>query len=133
MAEMIMNMKLVLPEELKLDGENELKISLPSEQKTKIEDLQLEISCGFDMLNKKLKISVCGDSTAEIPQITLSQMHQLKIDLRTQLPEEKGWHVTHLLVAPCQKVNTSITVGINILVSVISMAFGFLCQMPGWL
>lgn len=113
----------ILSKELKLDAEKEILFTLPENEKIKIEELQLEINCGFNMLDKKVQITIYGERKIELPVITLSQMYKLLIDLSSLFPKEKEWYVTHLLIKPCQTINYSISFGVNKLTGLVPVVF----------
>lgn len=110
---MIANTK--FQKEIDLNSGTPVLYHLPKDSDIQIDQLQLEMNCGFNMFGKQIHITICGEKQVKLPVITLSQMYQLLIDLRSFIPNEKGWYVTHLIIKPCQKINYPISVGLNLI------------------
>ena len=111
------------PKEIDLSNEQPAIYNLPE---VKIEELQLELNCGFNMLDKKIQITIYGQKKIELPVISLSQMYKFLINVNSLVPKETDWYVTHLIIKPCQQLNYPISVGINIITGMASFAFSFL-------
>lgn len=99
--------------QIQLDQDKEVTFFIPKEVEVNLENMQLEINCGFNMYNKKIKIVVQSEShELELPEITLSQMYKLQIPV--ELPENNPavGKVKKLVIRPCQKNNYPVYIGI---------------------
>lgn len=107
-------MKSPLPTlQIQFDSDKDVICPVPETAEIYINNMQLEINCGFNMYTKKLKIIVLGEENEfELPIITLSQMYKLRVPV--ELPGNgQQWRVRGLLIRPCQKNNYSVFIGIS--------------------
>jgi hypothetical protein len=94
---------------IQFDSDKEIRYSLPKECQMLINELHLEINCGFNMYNKRIKITLIGeDREFELPVVTLSQMYRLHVPVIPGEDENNKWTIKGFRILPCQKNNYSV-------------------------
>jgi hypothetical protein len=92
------------------DSDQEAQIIFQQGSPVSINNMTLEINCGFNMYSKKLQIILMSEKNElELPEITLSQMYKLQIAINRQ---KMDWNVTSLIIRPCQKNNHPIFIAV---------------------
>jgi hypothetical protein len=107
-------MTILIPSsQIQFDFDKDVTLSIPEETEVNIDNMQLEINCGFNMYNKKLKIKIQAEEQEfELPVVTLSQMYRLQVSV--DLPENKkgNWEVKNIVITPCQKNNYPVFISV---------------------